>query len=59
MDFEQGRITRIHDLSMNFENLRSRLKDLNQKYPSGVIIPLHRNDLGNPGLKGIVKGLNP
>ena len=53
MDFEQGRITRIHDLSMNFGNLKSRLKDLNQKYPSGVIIPLHRNDLGNPGLKRI------
>jgi glucosyl-3-phosphoglycerate synthase len=58
MDFEQGRITRIHDLRMNFDTLRSRLKDLNQKYPSGVIIPLHRNDLENPGLKGIVKGLN-
>lgn len=43
---------------MNLDNLKSRLKELNQKYPSGVIIPLHRNDLGSPGLKSIVKGLN-
>ena len=58
MDFDQGRITNIHDLCMNFDTLKSRLKDLNQKYPSGVIIPLHRKDLGNPGLQNIVKGLN-
>ena len=58
MDLEQGRITRIHDLSMNFDNLKSRLKELNQKYPSGVIIPLHRNDLGSLGIKNIIKGLN-
>jgi glucosyl-3-phosphoglycerate synthase len=58
MDLEQGRITRIHDLSMEFDNLKSRLKELSQKYPSGVIIPLHRNDLENPGLKNIVKNLN-
>jgi glucosyl-3-phosphoglycerate synthase len=58
MDFDQGRITNIHDLGMNFDTLKSRLKDLNQKYPPGVIIPLHVKDIGNPGLKNIVKGLN-
>jgi glucosyl-3-phosphoglycerate synthase len=58
MDFDQGRITNIHDLCMNFDTLKSRLKDLNQKHPCGVIIPLHRKDLGNPGLQNIVKGLN-
>ena len=58
MDFDQGRITRIHDLSMNFNNLKSRLHELKEKYPSGVIIPLHEKDLGNPGLQKIVEGLN-
>ncbi len=58
MDLEQGRITRIHDFSINFDTLHSRMCDISKKYPSGVIIPLHRNDLGSPGLKSIIKGLN-
>ncbi len=58
MDFEQGRITRIHDLSINFNNLKSRLRQLKEKHPSGVIIPLHEKDLGNPGLQKIIEGLN-
>ena len=58
MDLEQGRITRIHDFSININTLRSRMNELSKKYPSGVIIPLHRNDLEGPGLKNIVKGLN-
>ena len=58
MDFDQGRITDIHDLCIDYDTLKSRLKDLNQKYPCGVIIPLHKKDLGNPGLQNIVKGLN-
>ena len=58
MDFDQGRITNIHDLCMNFDILKSRLRDLNQKYPAGVIIPLHSKDLGSPGLLSIVNGLN-
>jgi glucosyl-3-phosphoglycerate synthase len=58
MDLEQGRITRIHDFNMNFNSLKSRLRELNQKYPTGVIIPLHEKDLDNPGLLKIVEGLN-
>lgn len=58
MDLEQGRITRIHDFNMNFNSLKSRLRELNQKYPTGVIIPLHEKDLDNLGLLKIVEGLN-
>jgi len=58
VDLEQGRITRIHDFSINFDTLKSRMSELSNKHPSGVIIPLHKNDLESPGLKNIVKGLN-
>ena len=58
MDFSQGKITTIHDFEMDFENLRSRLSELNTKYPAGVIIPIHENDLENPQVQGIVSGLN-
>jgi glucosyl-3-phosphoglycerate synthase len=58
MDFEQGRITRIHDFNMNFKTLKSRLQELREKYPTGVIIPIHEKDLESPGLQKIVEGLN-
>jgi glucosyl-3-phosphoglycerate synthase len=58
MDFTQGRITTVHDLTMNFNNLKARLHELQEKYPTGVIIPLHEKDLGNQGLQKIVAGLN-
>ncbi len=58
MDLDQGRITRIHDFCMSFDHLKSQMLTLKEKYPSGVIIPLHENDLGNPGLQNIVDGLN-
>src|SRR3990170_7548291 len=58
MDFDQGRITTIHDFNMDFENLKSRLSELNRKYPAGVIIPVHENDLENPQIQKIVTGLN-
>jgi len=58
MDLEQGTISRIHDLCMDFDILKSRLGSLSKKYPSGVIIPIIGKDLENPVLEGIVKGLN-
>jgi glucosyl-3-phosphoglycerate synthase len=58
MDFDQGRITTVHDLNMEFDNLRSRLDELKGKYPAGVIIPLHESDLKNPQFPKIVNGLN-
>ena len=58
MDFDQGRITRIHDFCMDFDSMESRLRSLSQKYPSGVIIPALENDLNNPMLPKIIDGLN-
>ena len=58
MDFNQGRITTIHDFDMEFDNLKSRLAELKGKYPAGVIIPLHENDLKNSQFSKIVSGLN-
>jgi len=58
VDFDQGRITRIHDFCMDFDSMESRLRSLSQKYPSGVIIPALENDLNNPMLPKIIDGLN-
>ena len=58
MDIEQGRISRIHDFSINFNNLKSRMREISKKYPSGVIIPIIGNDLENPALCKIISGLN-
>jgi glucosyl-3-phosphoglycerate synthase len=58
VDLDQARITRIHDFCVSFEKLKSHLFDLKLKYPTGVIIPLHENDLENPEFQQIVDGLN-
>lgn len=58
MDFNQGKITTIHDFSMDFNYMKSRLYQLKTKYPVGVIIPLHEKDLRDPKIQGIVAGLN-
>lgn len=58
MDFNQGKITNIHDFCMNFENMRNRLSELREKYPAGVIIPLHEKDLNDPRIDEIIEGLN-
>ena len=58
MDFEQGKITTIHDFHMVFDHMRSRLKKLNKKYPSGVIIPVIGEDLSNPSMQKILNNLN-
>jgi glucosyl-3-phosphoglycerate synthase len=58
MDIEQGRISRIHDFSINFNNLKSRMRETSKKYPPGVIIPIVESDLENPALCKIISGLN-
>ena len=58
MDIEQGRIGRIHDYDMNFNHLKSRMFELREKYPSGVIIPIIENDLETPAIDKIIDGLN-
>ena len=58
VDFDQGKITTIHDFCMDFKKLRGRMRGISEKHPSGVILPLHEKDLRSPGLKEIVEGLN-
>lgn len=58
MDFDQEHITRIHDFSMNFDFMKSRLKSLSEKYPSGVIIPVLEEDADKPAFQKIIQSLN-
>lgn len=58
VDFDQRGFAKIHDFSMEFETLRTRLRSLTQDYPSGVIIPIIESDLKNQVLTGIVDELN-
>jgi glucosyl-3-phosphoglycerate synthase len=58
LDFNQGKITSIHDFSMDFSQMKSRLNELKSKYPAGVIIPLHEKDLNDQKIQGIIAGLN-
>ena len=58
MDFDQDKITIIHDYSMDFESLKRRLGSLKARYPAGVIIPMVEIELESPVLQKIVEGLN-
>jgi glucosyl-3-phosphoglycerate synthase len=58
LDIEQARISRIHDFSINFDTLKSRIREFSEKYPSGVIIPVKGDDLENPEMDKIISGLN-
>ena len=58
MDIDQGKISRIHDFFMDFENMSDRLEDLRRRFPSGVIIPIIESDLQSQVLSKIVEGLN-
>jgi hypothetical protein len=48
LDFNQRKIAKIHDFSMDFDLMSTRLQNLKEKYPSGLIIPIIGNDLKNP-----------
>lgn len=58
MDLKQEKIGTIHDLSIDFECLSSRLKSLRWKYPAGVVIPLLERELESPAIPKIIEGLN-
>ncbi len=58
MDLRQEKIGTIHDLSIDFESLKSRLQSLRWKYPAGVIIPMLERELGSPAIPRIIEGLN-
>lgn len=58
MDFDQRSFAKIHDFSMDFDTMRTRLRCLAAEYPSGVIIPIIESDLKNQVLIGIVDELS-
>lgn len=58
MDFSQGRFAKIHDFCMDFDFMSDRLRSLNTKYPSGLIIPIIEKDLSSPTLATIVPEIN-
>lgn len=58
MDFNQRKIAKIHDFSMDFDLMSARLQSLKEKYPSGLIIPIIGSDLKNPEFAKIVNELN-
>jgi glucosyl-3-phosphoglycerate synthase len=58
LDFDQRGFAKIHDFSMDFENMKIRLRSLAGEYPSGVIIPIIESDLKNHVLSGIIDELN-
>jgi glucosyl-3-phosphoglycerate synthase len=58
MDFDQRGFAKIHDFSMDFDTMRSRLRSLAGEHPSGVIIPIMESDLKNQVLAGMVDELN-
>lgn len=58
LDFDQEQVTRIHDFSMNFNYMKSRLQNLSEKYPAGVIIPVLDEDANKPAFQRIIQSLN-
>lgn len=58
MDFEQRGIAKIHDFNMDFNTMSTRLRNLAQDYPSGLIVPIIESDLKSPMLSRMVSELN-
>jgi glucosyl-3-phosphoglycerate synthase len=55
LDFDQKKVAKIHDFCMDFESMSARLRSLNAKYPSGLIIPIIESDLKSPALTKMVE----
>lgn len=58
MDNNQAKIAKIHDFSLNFNNMAERLRSLKTKYPSGLIIPIIGKDINSESLQKIVEEIN-
>jgi glucosyl-3-phosphoglycerate synthase len=58
LDFDQKKFAKIHDFSMDFDFMSSRLRSLQEKFPSGLIIPVIGRDIKSPALAKIVDELN-
>lgn len=57
-DFNQSKIAKIHDFSMDFDLMSTRLQSLKQEHPSGLIIPIIGSHLKNPEFAKIVREVN-
>jgi glucosyl-3-phosphoglycerate synthase len=58
LDFNQSKIAKIHDFSMDFDLMSTRLQNLKEKHPSGLIMPIKGNDLKNPEFAKIIHEVN-
>ncbi len=58
MDFDQRKITKIHNFSLDFDRINDRLRVLQDKYPSGLIIPVIERDLESPILAKMFEEIN-
>jgi glucosyl-3-phosphoglycerate synthase len=58
MDSNQKKIANIHDFSLDFDVMSSRLNSLKKEYPSGLIIPIKGSDIKSPGLPKMVEEIN-
>lgn len=58
MDNNQAKIAKIHDFNLSFDYMSSRLLELKEKYPSGLIIPILGSDIINPALAKMIEEIN-
>ncbi len=58
MDFNQSKIAKIHDFSMDFGIMSERLQSLKEEHPAGLIIPIIGSHLKNPEFTKIVREIN-
>jgi glucosyl-3-phosphoglycerate synthase len=58
MDSNQKKIANIHDYSLDFNQMASRLNNLKSNYPSGLILPILGNDIKSPGLPKMIEEIN-
>jgi glucosyl-3-phosphoglycerate synthase len=58
LDFDQRKISNIHDFDLDFKIMCDRLRNLKEKYPMGVIIPILGDDIKSPTLAKMVEEIN-
>ena len=58
MDSIQRKIANIHDFSLDFNLMASRLSNLKSNYPSGLILPILGSDIKSPGLPKMIEEIN-
>ncbi|MCW4009392.1 MAG: glucosyl-3-phosphoglycerate synthase [Candidatus Bathyarchaeota archaeon] len=58
MEFDQEKITRIHEVCTDFNAMEAKLEDLKSVHPCGVIIPVLGDAFRKPTFGKIIEGLN-